>query len=181
MGWGKRISSMMVAVVLVGIVAACGQTDSLQAAPSATTAETKGAADNVGPALTEDQLRLFNEAMDQWQRNNDGTLVESMGPTLLEGSTMNVSQTEYHAGDAYGISVWCMGHGSVKAKWTLGDTQTYTPTVKCSPLIGEEHIIVAGDDAKESTMTITAQGDTMAQVAYRIAKIDDYDKGKSGN
>lgn len=45
MGWGKRISSMMVAVVLVGIVAACGQTDSLQAAPSATTAETNGAAD----------------------------------------------------------------------------------------------------------------------------------------
>lgn len=135
--------------------------------------------DSVGPALTEDQLKLFNETMDQWQRKNDGTLVGSMGPTLLEGSTMNVSPKEYHAGDAYEIGVWCMGHGSVKAKRTLGDTLSYTTEVQCSPQIGADDSIFTGDDAKESTMTLMVQDDTMAQVAYRIIKVEDY-KSQSG-
>lgn len=128
MGWDKRIGSLLTAMALTGMVAACGQVDSPQATPSATTAR-PSSTDSVGPALTEDQLKRFNETMDQWQRRNDGTLVESMAPTLLEGSTMNVSSQEYHAGDAYEIGVWCMGHGSVKAKWTLGDTQSYTTDV----------------------------------------------------
>lgn len=161
MGWGKRIGSLLTAMALTGMVAACGQVDSPQATPSATTAQTNSSADSVGPALTEGQLQLFNETMDQWQRKNDGTLVESMGSTLLEGSTMNVSSKEYHAGDAYEIGVWCMGHGSVKAKWTLGD-MSYTTEVQCSPQIGAEDAVVTGDDAKESTMTLMAQDDTMA-------------------
>ena len=67
-----------------------------------------------------------------------------------------------------------MGHGSVKAKWILGDTLSYTTEVQCSPQIGAEDSIFTGDDAKESTMTHTAQDDTMAQVAYRIIKVEDY-------
>ncbi len=174
MGWGKRIGSLLTAMALTGMVAACGQVDSPQSTLSATTAQTNSSTDSVGPTLTEDQLKLFNETMDQWQRKNDGTLVESMGPTLLEGSTMNVSSKGYHAGDAYEIGVWCMGHGSVKAKWILGDTLSYTTEVQCSPQIGAEDSIFTGDDAKESTMTHTAQDDTMAQVAYRIIKVEDY-------
>lgn len=85
MGWGKRIGSLLTAMALTGMVAACGQVDSPQSTLSATTAQTNSSTDSVGPALTEDQLKLFNETMDQWQRKNDGTLVESMGPTLLEG------------------------------------------------------------------------------------------------